>query len=561
MRKIAIFVLTIPFILFGMSDKDLANAINLAGKERMLTQKMSKEALLIFIGIDVNSNAKKLKATSSLFEKSLKGLRDGDKELNLVKSGDKEIEKSIDEAQKLWIPFKKRVENVASFKDITDETFRYIDKQNIPLLKKMNDITILYTKLNSSKSSKLKMANDINLAGKERMLTQMIAKDILLYQAKIREKKALKSLNSSVKLFDDILNGLYNGDKNLNLVGTKLPKIVKALDSAKKSWQESKELIEKSLKDRDNQDLLKELISKLDNTKSLMNRAVELYAKSINRQKQVMKLNMLISGFMQKKDNSKHLINLAGKQRMLSQRVAKLAIECKLKIIPDSCNNLIKYLNLYEKTLNGFLNGDSELKLSKVRSKEAIEQIKKIKEIWKPFKEAAIKVQKSQGKDNKAMSVVSKLNTKLLKESDLLVSILEKNSSKNLSYIEKAQLRIVNIAGRQRMLSQKMTKELLEYQELGKNKAKESMQKSIALFDKSLNGLINGSKEFKLPKATNKSIKEQLGKVSKLWSKIEIIYRQKKIPKKEMQLLLKVNPILLKELNKSVKIIEKSTDY
>ena len=561
MKRVFLIMLTIPMFIFAMNDKELANAINLAGKQRMLTQKMSKEALLIFIGIDVQKNAKALKDTSKLFDKTLNGLLNGDKELGLVKSNNKEIEAKLKEVQKLWKPFSKKIEDVASFKDLTDKTFEYIDKNNLPLLKTMNEAVTLYTKLGDSKTSKLKMANDINLAGKQRMLTQKIAKDLLLYQAGINPKKALKSLNESIKLFDKTLNGLYNGDKELNLRGTKLPKIVKQLDVVKQNWQEVKPLIEKAIKEKENQDLTKEVIAKLDKTKVQMNKAVELYTKSLNRQKQIMKLNALISGFMNKKDNAKHLINLAGKQRMLTQRVAKLAIECKLGVLPTSCDNLEKYVTLYDKTLNGFVNGDKELNLSPIKSKNALNQIQKIQTLWEPFKQAALKLKKSKGKDNKALALIMSKNEELLKESNKLVSILEEENAKKVSYIEKAQLKIVNIAGRERMLTQKMTKEYLEYLKLKNKGAKEKMQKSIKLFESSLNGLINGSKDLGLPKVTNPNIKEQLIKVSKLWKKIMSIYNKNSINDKELILLLKVNPILLKEMDKGVKIIEKSTDY
>ncbi|MCK4442577.1 MAG: type IV pili methyl-accepting chemotaxis transducer N-terminal domain-containing protein, partial [Sulfurovaceae bacterium] len=46
--------------------------INLAGKQRMLTQKMTKEALFIAKGIDVKENIENLKKTVSLFDKTLK---------------------------------------------------------------------------------------------------------------------------------------------------------------------------------------------------------------------------------------------------------------------------------------------------------------------------------------------------------------------------------------------------------------------------------------------------------------------------------------------------------
>ena len=553
--------LILPLFLFAMSDKELATAINLAGKQRMLTQKMSKDALMIFKGIDTQNRQKDLKESYTLFDKTLNGLLKGDKSLKLIPSHNPEIEKQLKEVKKLWIPFFKRVKEVESFKNLSDKTYIYIDKNNLPLLKKMNEVVTLYTKLGDSKTSKLKMANDINLAGKLRMLTQRVAKDILLYQLDLNPKEALKDLNSSVELFDKILNGLYNGDKELKLEETKLPKIIKQLNIAKESWQKTKPLIAEAIKDKNNLKLTDELIRKLDKVKYEVNIAVGLYEKSLNRQKQVLKLNALIDGFMTKKSNSKHLINLAGKQRMLTQRVSKLAIECGFSLRANSCEMMEKYMNLYAKTLKGFKDGDNELNLEATKSKIAKDEIAKINTILKPFKESISKLKNSNGKDKEALKYILAHNIELLKESNNLVSIFEKESNKNISYIEKAQLKIVNIAGRQRMLTQKMTKEYLEYLELHNNKSKTNMAKTKELFSKSLDALINGNKEMGLPKVTNSKIKEQLSTVSNLWSKIMTIYNKNSLNSKEMLLLLKVNPILLKEMDRAVKIIEESTDY
>jgi len=129
----------------------------------------------------------------------------------------------------------------------------------------MNEAVYMYAALGSKGGSKLKMATDINLAGKQRMLTQKIAKDLLLYQAQIEPKKALKSLASSINLFDKTLKGLYEGDADLKLVGTKLPKIRKQLDIVKSVWEKAKSLIPKAIK------------NPIDKTKIEMNKAVILY--------------------------------------------------------------------------------------------------------------------------------------------------------------------------------------------------------------------------------------------------------------------------------------------
>ena len=559
-KYILVFSVFIFQFLFALSDKELAIAINLAGKQRMLTQKISKEALLISLDIDKEENKKKLEKSVKLFDKTLNGLLYGDKDLELAPSKDKKVEAKLKEVKALWQPFYKNAKVIYSSQNAPKEAFIYIDKNNLKLLKTMNEAVSLYTLLGDKGSNKLKIANDINLAGKQRMLTQKMAKDILRYKNNLDAKEALKSLTGSVKLFDKTLEGLYNGNKELNLVGTNLPKIRNQLDIVKSRWSEAKGLIGKAIKSKNDKEVVKELISKLDETKVQMNKAVVLYTKSLNRQKQFLAINSIINGFMHKKGSKKHLINLAGKQRMLTQRISKLSIECALNLRADSCRKLNDFTALYEKTLNGFLNGDKDLELDSSKKINEIMKIEQIKKLWKPFKESVNKIENSKGKDKKALKFILNNNVELLKESNELVTIFVKNSSKNVNYIEKALLKIVNIAGRERMLTQKMTKEYLEDKFLNINSGEKKL-KTMRLFENSLNDLINGNKEKSMPKVTNLSIKKQLLRVKRIWSKLKPLYLKKSVNKKELKLLLMANPILLKEMNKAVYMIDESTDY
>jgi nitrate/nitrite-specific signal transduction histidine kinase len=146
------------------------NVINLAGKQRMLTQKMSKEALFVAKGIDTEANKANLAKTVALFDKTLKGLIGGDESLGLPKTTNPEIVEQLNVVVKLWGPFKASIEK---------GDLEAISKQNIPLLKNMNKAVQMYAKASGSKLYPA-MAQTINLAGRQRMLTQKMTKELLL---------------------------------------------------------------------------------------------------------------------------------------------------------------------------------------------------------------------------------------------------------------------------------------------------------------------------------------------------------------------------------------------
>ncbi len=552
--KLLVIVPLLSSSLFALSDKELAISINLSGKQRMLSQKMTKESFLIHDNINKEQNIKNLRQSSQLFDKTLKGLIQGDNSLKLVKIEDPKIQEQLKKVQTLWEPFYQEIQNILAGK-ASEKSYTILEKQNIPLLQEMNHAVGLYTQESKGKK-KLKLANDINLAGKQRMLTQKMGKDLLFVKNKIKTKHYKEDFKASQKLFSETLDGLFNGSEKLKLQGTKLPKITKQLKVVKKLWEAQQPMLEMALKNKNTQ----KAIEGLDSILLEMNQASTLYTKSINRQKQRLKLNSLISSFMNKNKILKKRINLSGKQRMLTQRMAKLALMIDAGIeVKESKKKLKMFADLYGKTLNGFKNGDKDLGCIPSDNAEVKEQIKQIEKDWEKFSAHIQKIIAGEDKDGRSLSYIIQENEALLKASNELVKRYEK-SNKSKNYLDKARLHIVNIAGRQRMLTQKMTKEKLLIAK-GKTEYNGKLEKTIELFDNSLNSLIKGDKENHIVKPTNKEMKKQLDKVAQLWQELKPLYEEKKVSKKSLATIIQKNPLLLEEMNRAVHISETAIEY
>ena len=250
--------------------------INLAGKQRMLTQKMSKEALFIAKGIDVDANKESLKKTAALFDKTLKGLINGDSSLNLPKTENKEILAQLHKVEELWKPFKANIDKVAAG-NVDKATLDAIAKENLPLLKNMNAAVQMYAKASGSKLDP-QMAKTINLAGKQRMLTQKMTKELLLVANGIDAAGNTENAKKTAALFEKTLNGLMKGDSDLGLEGTKDPAIMKQLEVVQKLWADYKPIVEKV--DTSDEALKKAEKLNLPLLKE-MNKAVKMYEASI----------------------------------------------------------------------------------------------------------------------------------------------------------------------------------------------------------------------------------------------------------------------------------------
>ena len=258
------------------TKQEQAVQINLAGKQRMLTQKMSKEVLLVARGIDAEANRKNLAKTAALFEKTLNGLVTGDADLGLPPTTDPAILAQLDVVKGLWKDFKKNVDAVLAG-DTSPAVLTAIANQNLPLLKQMNKAVQMYAKAAGSSLSPA-MATTINLAGKQRMLTQKMTKELLLVANGVDADANRAALKKTVALFDRTLKGLLDGDAGLGLPGTKDPAIRAQLQVVAKLWQEYKPVLDAV--DTSDAGLKKAARLNLPLLKE-MNKAVKMFERSV----------------------------------------------------------------------------------------------------------------------------------------------------------------------------------------------------------------------------------------------------------------------------------------
>ncbi len=133
------------------------------------------------------------------------------------------------------------------------------------------------------------------------------------------------------------------------------------------------------------------------------------------------------------------VINKAGRQRMLTQRITKTYCQIGLDVMPlRSRHQLKEAIDLYETQL-GEIESFSDVN-------ENQELIRNIREKWRAFRELALEVPSHA----MVMQLMNK-DEELLVMSDKLVQVLENQSNNPAT-------RAVNISGRQRMLTQRLAK-------------------------------------------------------------------------------------------------------
>ena len=131
----------------GQIHPTLALALNISGRQRMLSQKASKEFCLIAAGHDVEANRKALGETVALFERSLIALMDGDDDLGLAEAPTDELYDQLETVQGIWLPLRDIFRSVAEGSQPNAEQIRKVAKDNNPLLIEMNRAVWMYDAL------------------------------------------------------------------------------------------------------------------------------------------------------------------------------------------------------------------------------------------------------------------------------------------------------------------------------------------------------------------------------------------------------------------------------
>ncbi len=222
-----------------ISGEEYSVILNLSGRQRMLTQKMSKEFLLVAADVNGKKNRENLTGTMNLFDKTLKGLRDGDSAVGLPATPNKRVIRQLDKVRKLYEVIQPALKSTADGGKPEAADLTAVAGNNLPVLSNMNKAVKMYERESRSVLAGAgSLGVVINLAGKQRMLTQKMSKEYMLVYLGVNTDENRLNLRETTALFDQTLAGLIDGNEDFGLPGTKDKAIRKQLEVVNKLWKE-----------------------------------------------------------------------------------------------------------------------------------------------------------------------------------------------------------------------------------------------------------------------------------------------------------------------------------
>ncbi len=228
------------------STKEFAVAINQAGRQRMLSQKMSKEFLLVSLDVDAEANRAELGKTINLFDSTLKRLITGEADVSVPPPPTPEVAAQLEIVKTIWDPFRETMEKGRAPAPVPPASLTFMARESLRLVTEMDKAVTLYEV--ASQAAGIKSTGTVvNVAGRQRMLTQRMSKNMLLIALKVETETARKDLQFARDLFDKSLKGLTEGNPEMNLPPTTNKTILQQLGNVSDLWKRFSALVEKAL--------------------------------------------------------------------------------------------------------------------------------------------------------------------------------------------------------------------------------------------------------------------------------------------------------------------------
>lgn len=207
--------LTVAIFMAGSSLQaieiaNIAQAVDVAGKQRMFTQRMLKDYAMVGIGNSFANPSEDLKKVMDEFDDHLESL--------YAFAKDPETKKSLEHQRSLWEPIKKLLQEKPE-----KEKAVILQEKLDELLSAADRTTKLFAKQTGKKSGEI-----INISGRQRMLSQRMASLYMLKVWGIDDPQFKKKMDDAMKLFETSLKKLEASDLNNEEINGLLKKVDKS---------------------------------------------------------------------------------------------------------------------------------------------------------------------------------------------------------------------------------------------------------------------------------------------------------------------------------------------
>ncbi|MEO0911023.1 MAG: type IV pili methyl-accepting chemotaxis transducer N-terminal domain-containing protein, partial [Pseudomonadota bacterium] len=215
--------------------------INLSGKLRMLSQRIPAAACNLNAGIAAEDSRAVLSGAVEEFALILDALEHGNDDLGIYGPEERaRTLRTIEELHDKLEPILTVLED-GSGEVPNDNAIQLIADENINILVTAN---LLVSEISGEYSNPAELlqsdAITIDIAGRQRMLTQKVSKEICLTLSRVNESSSRETLGNTIHMFEASLDALQYGMENVGIQPPPNTEIAEGLVIVRSDWNDMK---------------------------------------------------------------------------------------------------------------------------------------------------------------------------------------------------------------------------------------------------------------------------------------------------------------------------------
>ena len=210
-------------------------------------------------------------------------------------------------------------------------------------------------------------------------------------------------------------------------------------------------------------------------------------------------------------------IDSSGRQRMLSQRMAKASCFVMIGVAPDAHSaEALQAADEFEAVLDGLLNGSSTYGLQAEADAQTVDLLRQVSGLWDSFG-AAVRQLASGETYSVVVTQIIQNDLPVLQTMHKAVELITTNNP--VPDARPTMAGTISVAGRQLMLSQKMAKEFCYIlADISADRMRDALTDSVALFETTLRQLTRGDYDAGIIDPPNLAVISALSEVEAEWA-------------------------------------------
>ena len=216
---------------------DAALRLDIAGRQRMLSQRVAKAACLAMRDVDREGAMAELHGAAELFDRSVRALRAGDDATGLAPQDAPGVIAALDAVDAAWSEARAVVLMGLDAPAADGAALALLDRAALAVLELTEDAVVaIREETPEADALPSDLALTIDVAGRHRMLTQRLMKEVCLLDLAGDRAGRADRLRETIALFDGSLAALRSGMPQAGIVPPPSPELTARLDWVAQLW-------------------------------------------------------------------------------------------------------------------------------------------------------------------------------------------------------------------------------------------------------------------------------------------------------------------------------------